>query len=316
MAKSKQPGSKQDRQWAEAKRRCRLNQEDIRMARELGLKPRSLIKNIPSPQQQWKLPVKQWIHELYEKKTGKMPGKKRHTAQSLKQDEPAVNGAIPLQAYANELSLMPDNEHSTQEVTTMADWKEYADELRDDNELLCLPESPLYREIREENQRTQKRQKDFRLAAEAVAQAFGQISGVEKVVLFGSVAQPLLEEKPRNRKYRRAGISMLHECKDIDLAVWVSDSGCLRAMQKARSRAVNQLWREYGIGVAHHQVDVFIMEPGSNRYLGRLCTYSQCPKGKPECRVPDCGSTPLLRQHDDFELNTSALTLERTVLLV
>ncbi len=73
------------------------------MARELGLKPRSLIKNLPSPQQQWKLPVKQWIHEL-------------------------------------------------------------------------------------------------------------------------------------------------HECKDIDLAVWVSDSGCLRAMQKARSRAVNQLWQEYGIG--------------------------------------------------------------------
>ncbi len=44
----------------------------------------------------------------------------------------------------------------------------------------------LYREIREENQRTQKRQEDFRLAADAVAQAFGQISGVERVVLFGS----------------------------------------------------------------------------------------------------------------------------------
>ena len=213
-------------------------------------------------------------------------------------------------------TLMPDNEHSKQEVTTMTDWEEYTDELRDNNELLCLPESPLYREIREENQRTQKRQEDFRLAADAVAQAFGQISGVEKVVLFGSVAQPLLEEKPRYRKYRRAGISMLHECKDIDLAVWVSDSGCLRAMQKARSRAVNQLWQEYGIGVAHHQVDAFIMEPGSNRYLGRLCTYSQCPKGKPECRVPYCGSTPLLRQHEDFKLNTSALALERTVLLV
>lgn len=286
------------------------------MARELGLKPRSLIKNIPSPQQQWKLPVKQWIHELYEKKTGKMPGKKRHTAQSLKQVEPAANSTIPPQADANELSLMPDDEHSTQEVTTMADWEEYTDELRDNNELLCLPESPLYREIREENQRTQKRQEDFRLTADAVAQAFGQISGVEKVVLFGSVARPLLEEKPRYRKYRRARISMLHECKDIDLAVWVNDSGCLRAMQKARSRAVNQLWQEYGIGVAHHQVDVFIMEPGSNRYLGRLCAYSQCPKGKPECRVPNCGSTPLLRQHKDFELNTSALAPERTVLLV
>ena len=114
------------------------------MARELGLNPRSLIKNIPSPIQQWKLPVRQWIHELYEKKTGKMPGKKRRTAQSLKRDELAANGAIPLQAYANELSLMPDNEHSTLEATTMADREEYADELRDDNGPLCLPESPLY----------------------------------------------------------------------------------------------------------------------------------------------------------------------------
>ena len=112
------------------------------MARELGLNPRSLIKNIPSPDQQWKLPVKQWIHELYEKKTGNMPGKKRRTAQSLKRDELAANGAIPLQAYANELSQMPDNEHSKLEATTMADWVEYADELWDDNEPLCLSVPP------------------------------------------------------------------------------------------------------------------------------------------------------------------------------
>jgi hypothetical protein len=213
----------------------------------------------------WKFPVKQWIHEIYQKKTGKIPGKNRHTAHSLKQGEPVANGAIPLQTYAKKLSLMTDNEHSTQEVTTMADWEVYADELRDDNELLCLPQSPLYREIQRENQRAQKRQEDFRLTGQYVAQAFEQISGVEKVVLFDSVAQPLLEEKPRYRKYRRAGIPMLHECKDIDLAVWVSDSGCLRAMQKARSRAVNQLWQEHGIGVVHHQVDALIMEPGSDR---------------------------------------------------
>jgi len=70
VAKSKQADSKKERQWTAAKRRCRLNREDIRMARELGINPRTLIKNIPSPQQQWKLPVKQWIHELYKKKTG------------------------------------------------------------------------------------------------------------------------------------------------------------------------------------------------------------------------------------------------------
>jgi hypothetical protein len=39
--------------WAEAKRRCRLNAETLRMAKELGLNPRSLIKNIPNKSQPW-----------------------------------------------------------------------------------------------------------------------------------------------------------------------------------------------------------------------------------------------------------------------
>ncbi|WP_084268629.1 hypothetical protein [Oceanobacillus damuensis] len=58
--------------WAEAKKRCRLNQADIQMAKELGLKPKSLIKNIPAPNQQWKAPVKIWIRDLYEDKFGKV----------------------------------------------------------------------------------------------------------------------------------------------------------------------------------------------------------------------------------------------------
>jgi len=63
---------KRDENWVEAKRRCRLNQDDIRMAKELGMNPRSLIKNIPSKSQQWKAPVKYWIRDLYEKKQMKM----------------------------------------------------------------------------------------------------------------------------------------------------------------------------------------------------------------------------------------------------
>ncbi len=57
-----------DSQWIEAKQRCRLNQEDIRMAKMLGLNPRKLIKNIPSKNELWKLSVKDWIRELYFKK--------------------------------------------------------------------------------------------------------------------------------------------------------------------------------------------------------------------------------------------------------
>jgi hypothetical protein len=40
------------------------------MAKELGMAPKSLLKNIPSPTRKWKLPVKYWVRELYEKKFG------------------------------------------------------------------------------------------------------------------------------------------------------------------------------------------------------------------------------------------------------
>src|SRR3982075_590939 len=38
----------------------RLSPADVRMAKELGFKPRSLLKNQPSPQQPWKAPVAEW----------------------------------------------------------------------------------------------------------------------------------------------------------------------------------------------------------------------------------------------------------------
>ncbi|GAA0591950.1 hypothetical protein GCM10009001_05120 [Virgibacillus siamensis] len=64
--------SKKHATWAEAKKRCRLNQADIQMAKELGMKPKSLLKNIPSQNQQWKAPVKVWVRDLYEKKFGRI----------------------------------------------------------------------------------------------------------------------------------------------------------------------------------------------------------------------------------------------------
>lgn len=40
------------------------------MARELGLKPRSVIKNIPAKSQPWKMPVREWIRDLHAKRFG------------------------------------------------------------------------------------------------------------------------------------------------------------------------------------------------------------------------------------------------------
>ena len=55
-----------EEQWKEAKIRCKLSADDVRIAKEMGLNPRSLIKNIPSRQQAWKLPVNDWLREMYE----------------------------------------------------------------------------------------------------------------------------------------------------------------------------------------------------------------------------------------------------------
>ena len=43
-----------DQLWQEAKKRCRLDDKDIALAKRLGLNPRSLIKNIPSKSEPWK----------------------------------------------------------------------------------------------------------------------------------------------------------------------------------------------------------------------------------------------------------------------
>ena len=56
--------------WQEAKKRCRLSAKEIEMAKKLGMTPKSLMKNIPGPSQQWKLPVKEWIRSLYFEKFG------------------------------------------------------------------------------------------------------------------------------------------------------------------------------------------------------------------------------------------------------
>lgn len=52
--------------WDEAKKKCRLGDEEIRMAKEMGLNPKSLIKNIPTKKEMWKAPVKEWIRDMYE----------------------------------------------------------------------------------------------------------------------------------------------------------------------------------------------------------------------------------------------------------
>lgn len=55
---------------------CKLNAETLSQAKEMGLNPRSLIKNIPNKSEQWKAPVSVWIQEMYEERQAKSNKKK------------------------------------------------------------------------------------------------------------------------------------------------------------------------------------------------------------------------------------------------
>jgi len=46
------------------------------MAKRLGFHPDGLVRARPDPKQKWKLPVKDWIHELHCKRFGYVIGEK------------------------------------------------------------------------------------------------------------------------------------------------------------------------------------------------------------------------------------------------
>lgn len=164
-------------------------------------------------------------------------------------------------------------------------------------------------EIEEENRYLLKLQYDFRRAADIVTDALMTFDDVEAVAVIGSVAKPLWKEVPRFREYRRAGIEVWHECKDVDLAVWISSQLRLGELRRARDTALRRAYESgRGPSTANHQVEIFLIEPGTDRYLGRLCNYSTCPKGKRDCGVPGCGAIPFNKVVDGFVVHADLLS--------
>ena len=170
-------------------------------------------------------------------------------------------------------------------------------------------------QIAEDNGILAQRLQHFRVAADVLVDAWSPLTSVLRITLIGSVAQPLWKEVPRFAPYRRAGIELWHECKDLDLALWLLALDELPRLNRLRGQSLTKLYQKNEIGVAHHQVDVFVFEPGSDRYLGRLCTYGTCPKGKPECYVPTCGDQAFLQQIEGFVFHPDALAPDRCVVL-
>ena len=147
-----------------------------------------------------------------------------------------------------------------------------------------------------------QRQRDFRLAADVVTDAWAAFPEVHAVAVIGSVARRLWKEIPRFSEFRRAGIEVWHECGDLDLALWINSQQNLGELRRASSRALSAAFQAgMGISVVGHQLDVFLFEPGSDRYLGRLCWYNTCPKGKRDCLVPGCGTVAFNKRVEGFE---------------
>ena len=140
--------------------------------------------------------------------------------------------------------------------------------------------------VDEQNRYLLQQQHDFRRAADIITDALMIFEEIEAIAVIGSVAKPLWKEIPRFSEFRRAGIEVWHECKDLDLAVWISSQHRLGAIRRARDVALRQAC-EAGTGpsTASHQAEIFLIEPGTDRHLG----------GMPERQTPVQG--PGLRRH-------------------
>ena len=171
-------------EWAEAKRRCRLSDEALQMAKELGLAPQGLIRNIPAKSQPWKARVEDWVRELHRKRFGERPIPA--TAAGADESPPSPRRQEPVGPTRNRLQGAEE-----------ALWKEFESDAIDP-ETLAFELNELQRnvpisegEIATENRHALKRQLVFREAAYAVTTALAKIPAVQKVMLFGSVAAPL-----------------------------------------------------------------------------------------------------------------------------
>jgi hypothetical protein len=285
-------------QWEEAKGRCGLSDDDIRKAKELGMQPRSLIKNIPLPSQRWKAPVRDWVRMLHARKFGEQAPQ---PAAPQKAAEPRVV------EFRNREYPWPDRPQVPDLVVDLND---------DFDESTDRRGPPDESDIDDTTSRMIRRQYLYRWGAQSVAIAMSRLPEVRKVAAFGAVAQPLRMEVPRFGQYRRYRIEVPHECADLDLAVWLDDFSRLKELKRALTEGLRPLQdTPYG-GIAHHQVDLHVFDAARGLYRGRVCIFGQCPNsGKRECLVPNCGEKPFLQQFDDYHFNDARFEREPKVTL-
>ena len=71
MAKKKKKPNQKMQAWIDARKRHHLSHAHVQMARELGMNPKKLGKIDNHRQEPWKMPLRQFIENLYLKRFGK-----------------------------------------------------------------------------------------------------------------------------------------------------------------------------------------------------------------------------------------------------
>jgi hypothetical protein len=170
-----------------------------------------------------------------------------------------------------------------------------------------MPRTPTKAMIAKDEHHLLERQRVFRCVGDRLTAALAECGDVEAIALIGSVAHPLRREVPRFAPYKQLRLPIAHECKDVDLAVWVSRVDGLDKLRRARGRVIKDVVAERGFGPAVHEVEVFLLEPEKNRYLGRLCYFRECPAAKRDCLAAGCGQQQFLKQHDNFSFWPQAI---------
>ncbi len=295
--------------WASLKDRGSLSERHVLMAIELGLQADKIEDEHRRAQTDSLL--LEWVEDRYFESFGRYYPVDEKATPEAQAEHPARSSLLPdpdeiMNEYLRNACFVPGSDDEP------ADWHEEVGRRIAESEKLA-PVS--YGEIHED-QRMLKRQEDFRKAARLLARHLAALPEVRKVMLFGSVPLPLWKEVPRFHRLRQRRIKIFHECGNIDLAAWVTDTASANTMRKACSATVSELLEnDVHLNIAHHYFCIHLVDQASGRYQGMVCHYNQCPKQKEPCRVPGCGASKFVQVLPWFDFKPARLNSHNSQVL-
>ena len=95
--------------WIDARKKFRLSNAHIQMARELGLSPKRFGDYADTTDQPWKVPQPQFIENQYEKQFGKERGGPRRQACPTQGGKPEQGGKA--ESQSERISARPTSKH-------------------------------------------------------------------------------------------------------------------------------------------------------------------------------------------------------------